>query len=185
MDFVFQLLGLAGSIAGLISFYMALPRLNTWRSVTKGARKIVKNLKLQEFRPEIVVCLGRGGCVFGGLLAGNLGIIPIIGIDREVINKGKDKQIRLIHLENVGNLKGKRILLVTGEVVTGTDLKTARIELEKQIGDPTLIKTASYTVCKSTSEYPDLFVKETNSPTKAPWRLLPAYIRPNKPGMTG
>jgi hypothetical protein len=38
------------------------------------------------------------------------------------------------------NLKGKRILLVTGEVVTGTDLKTARIELEKQSGDPALIK---------------------------------------------
>jgi hypoxanthine phosphoribosyltransferase len=52
--------------------------------------KIVKHFRLQEFKPEIVVCLGRGGCVFGGLLAGNLGIIPIIGIDREVINKCKE-----------------------------------------------------------------------------------------------
>lgn len=183
MDLVIQIIGITGAVAGIVSLYLALPGLRTWRSVTKGVRKIVKLLRRQEFKPEIIVCLGRGGCVFGGLLAGNIGIVPIIGIDREVISEGKDKKVELIHTEALSKLKGKKVLLVSGEVVTGTDLRTARKELEKQTGDTALVRTASYTVCKSTAEYPDFYVKETRSPTNAPWRLLASYIRPNKPGM--
>jgi hypoxanthine phosphoribosyltransferase len=181
MRIFLDVIGVIGAIAGIISLYIIWPRIKTWRSVVKGVKDIVTLLKKDKFSPDLVVSLGRGGAIFGGLVAGNLGAIPILGINRAIIADGNRKKIEIIYAESLQAVQGKKVLLVTGEIVTATDITTARESVCKF--NPEELRTATYTVCKSAAEYPNYFAKETASPTNAPWRILPQYGRPNKPGM--
>lgn len=56
-----------------------------WRRVTAGVKQIIKLIQQEDYRPDIVVGLGRGGFVVAGILSGNLGIVPLAGLDRQYI----------------------------------------------------------------------------------------------------
>lgn len=157
-----------------------MPRTKTWRGVANGVKGIVKRLRENEFFPDVVVTLGRGGGIFGGLIAGNLGTISVLGIDRVIIGTGREKVLTLVHTESLSTLQGKKVLLVTGEVITASDLSLARKAIESH--KPSGLRTASYTVCRTAMEYPDYYAEETRKPTNAPWHIMSHYGRPTKPG---
>lgn len=165
----------------MISLYLALPKNASWRQMTKAVENITQKMAIDGFKPDIVILYGRGGAIFGGLLAGNLGNIPVASIDRDVIDNSGVTDTKIINSNVMKGVKGKKVLFVTGEVITGNQLAKSKIALKK--AQPSAIKTASYYVCDSSIAYPDYYQTETKSAIRAPWRIKADYKRTSKRGL--
>lgn len=57
-------------------------KINTFASIERDLIRVLKYIDESDFRPELVLGLGRSGAFVGGWLAGNLGSLPIEVIDR-------------------------------------------------------------------------------------------------------
>ncbi len=178
MDLISIFIGIVGTLASIVGIYYSIPSFSSWRSVRIAVQKLAKQMSISGFNPEIVVMYGRGGAIFGGLLAGNLGNLPVISIDREVIYNVGTTETNLIHTNSLHNVAGKRALLVTGEVVTGSQLTSAKIAVTKE--NPAELRTASYYVCETSSTYPDFYWRETKQIINVPWRFGKSYRRTSK-----
>ncbi|MEW5923751.1 MAG: hypothetical protein AB1746_07175 [Candidatus Zixiibacteriota bacterium] len=173
MDYIALFVGIIGGGASVYALFIARPRSKSWRSVCNAIRKIIHELETKSFIPDLVILYGRGGAIFGGLIAGNMGNIPVALFDREVINTDGTINTNPIHIDSLHYIKGKKILFVTGEVITGNQLLSAQKLIKKYMPDG--LKTASYYVCRTSCCYPDHYFIESNTKVKVPWRLSSKY----------
>ncbi|TPV51732.1 hypothetical protein FJ444_21255 [Aestuariibacter sp. GS-14] len=178
MDYLSLSIGVIGTLASILGLYFSVPSFSSWRSVRVAVQDLAKKMSIAGFKPDLVIMYGRGGAIFGGLLAGNLGNIPVISIDREVIDNNGTTETNLIHTYSLRSVQGKRVLLVTGEVATGSQLADAKRAILKK--NPVELKTASYYVCETSSTYPDYYWKETKNIIHVPWRFGKSYRRTSK-----
>lgn len=178
MILVSYAIGIIGTLASIAGLYFSIPSFSSWRSVRKAVQRMAKQMSISGFKPEIVVMYGRGGAILGGLLAGNIGNLPVISIDREVIDSEGTTGTNLIYTNALRNITGMRVLLVTGEVATGSQLASAKSAVAKK--KPAELKTASYYVCETSSTYPDFYWRETKQIIDVPWRFGKSYRRTSK-----
>jgi len=146
--------------------------LDFWADL-RGLQKIIMQDK--SFKPEVVVSVGRGGAITGGMLAGNLGEIPHLGIDRAHKTRDNERITKIVpfNLEYLHQfLSGKSVLVVMTECLAGRTLPLARDKLKecmKGIGD---IKTAVIYRKKDANFYPDYVFKDNETKIVVPFRTL-------------
>ena len=185
------LIGFFSSVSFIVSWVKRrfMKKAFSWREVTNGVSKIISNLRSRSFTPDIVVCLGRGGCIFGGMVAGNMGILRICTMDRKKVKAPEDalKPPDFFIKPNIQALKSLSqsneklsILLITGEVVSGFDLYHAKLCLESELtkhGISYELLTASFLSSNIASAIPMITpnygVKVYRTP---PWRINPEYV---------
>jgi len=83
-------LGDVGSVASIIALaaaalafaYRRLRNRMTWFHVYRAAKRVLGDIECSDFKPDLIIGLGRSGAMFAGWLAGNLGSIPVYCVDR-------------------------------------------------------------------------------------------------------
>jgi len=147
-----------GAVASVITSLLAIMYLlrPTWFDAFRRARKVLDQI-MQEWKPDVVIGIGRSGGIWGGWLAGNLGSKPFLVVDdyykesskwrkmkiefpggEQVLKALEDKEF----IERKEHSKtGNRILLVEGAVRTGDTFERFREKFSKQL-DQWEIRTA-------------------------------------------
>jgi hypoxanthine phosphoribosyltransferase len=118
----------------------------SWKYFWETTERLKERIEADKaFHPNVVLSVGRSGAIVGGLLAGNMGGLLHLGIDR--INKwSKDGSSRYVEilpppetLESV--LKGRNVLCVMSECDSGRTLEAFEKEIQA-IKDIGTVKTA-------------------------------------------
>lgn len=109
----------------------------SWTAFVAALEKVKSSiLRNPRFTPDVVVSIGRSGAIAGAFLAGNLGSLRHLGIDRihtyEQGNRSTELWPRCERFEHL--LNNKDVLVVMAECVTGGTLQLARDELLKVKG---------------------------------------------------
>jgi len=188
------LLDIAGYVLAFIGFLATLYKtvevwLNlrsfSWAEVDKLTKKLILQIGNDMFVPDVIVGIGRGGSILGALLSGNLRVpnkkrnIPLLGVDRmyewhdgervEVENKMID----------FAPLRGKKVLLVAGDVLTGGTMKFFLHQIEQV--DPDEVRTACLVKGVTSAYRPDYFAKEITGDFRMPWMYRGyGYVRDSR-----
>ena len=138
-------LTVVGGIASIASVVVAIvqayktwrwSRHLTWGDSLRAGENVLKKIEASDWKPALVVGIGRSGGIWGGWLAGNLGSLPFEVVDCKMIDApGGDRQYTFpsgrgiidIILTRMNNLKGESdcdaaktgILLIEGAVSAG------------------------------------------------------------------
>lgn len=147
----------------------------SWEDVTEMTLRIVDQIATDGFNPDIVIGIGRGGAILGGLLAGNLGNVPLRTVDREItVTNVLGRSLKITGFDPEFTA-GKTVLVVSGEVIRGQQLSML-LDCIAGTG-PVLVRSAAVychdrAVCR-----PDYIGFLTSTPVNLPWRLTPGYVK--------
>lgn len=104
-------------IISLIRGY-GLFRQLTWSAAIESADQIANELTQgkKNYDPTMIVCIGRGGAIFGSLLSYSLLELPILALDRSYTHDDNDvRKERPMYPFRIPKAYLKRVLLVAGE----------------------------------------------------------------------
>ncbi len=173
LGYVFAAIGLFASVYRAYLAWRSITRL-TWDDVDNQTKKLIKKIGESEYEPDIVVTVGRGGAIVGSILSGNLPSkekktknVPILGADR--LYRWEDGM--RIEIENklidFSPLKGQKVLLVAGDVLTGGTMKFFHRKIEAagvaELRCACLLKGITATF------KPEYFAKEIPADFETPW----------------
>jgi len=170
------LLAFIGFLATVYKTNQVLLSLKTfsWGDVDKNSKVIIKKIACDNYMPDVIVGIGRGGSILGAIISGNLPIpnrkarnIPILGVDRlyEWQNGARiETENKMI---DFSPLEGQKILLVAGDVLTGGTMKFYVNQLEQ--ANVAKIKSACLVKGVITTFQPDYFGKEIPGEFNMPW----------------
>lgn len=103
-----------------------------WRNAQKSAKEIAKRLldvnSPEFYDPTLIVCIGRGGAIFGSMISYQLGELPILALDRKYNHFENGRLTKTMYPFRIPKAYLKQVLLVAGEAHTR---KTLRIFTEK------------------------------------------------------
>ena len=106
----------------------ALFRQFTWNKAMKTADTIAKRLldinSTDFYDLTLIVCIGRGGAVYGSLISYGLGQMPILALDRTYNHLENGRDTKTMYPFRIPKAYLKRVLLVAGESHTRKSLKT-------------------------------------------------------------
>lgn len=145
----------------------------SWYVVCKRVRCLIQQLNDDGYQPDMIVGIGRGGAIVGGMLAGNLGHVPLFVLDTIVDHSNHERSARLRYPGLCPHLLHLRILLVVGELYTGEDLRVAKHFIEEKA--PAELRTLSLYSHPASTIRPDYVGGESKRPLTAPWRLTDVY----------
>jgi uncharacterized protein len=174
LDSLLSIIGVITSVWSVILIILDKAGYYSWFSITLRSKKLISKIKASGYSPDLVVGLGRSGAVLGGILAGNLGVLPITVVDRtyEWVDE-RTRVVKPVSFVGKGILKGKKILLVDAAPHTGETCRAIKNELQKAL--PADIKIASLFKYKYTVQVPDYYVDEIQKVRKMPWRFSSEY----------
>ena len=174
---ILTIIGGLSSIPLIISFWNFISKYS-WLSAKRSAKKIVNNLINSEnkFIPTLIVCIGRGGAIFGSLISYQLKIRGISGyilaVDRISAIKEKEKIVDLvIEPEIKEEALVKNVLLVAGDTYTGKTMAKYIQWLNSSGINKKNIKLASFFIYKFCDIKVDYYGVEGNGMKKLPWYL--------------
>jgi hypoxanthine phosphoribosyltransferase len=144
-----------------------------WKQVEKLVREMIDDMQSRSYKPELVLGVGRGGAILAGMLAGNLGHLPLAVMDTVLEHPDGVSRVEFRFPHCCPDLKGKRVLVVVGELYSGEDLRHA-IDYVRTC-EPAEIKTASLLTHPAASVRPDFVGLNSGKPLSAPWRITDAY----------
>jgi hypoxanthine phosphoribosyltransferase len=177
IDWLEAILALIGAATSVYSIaLLGLDRMGyySWISIRERSKKLLKKIKESGYAPELIVGLGRSGAILGGILAGNLGVVPITVVDRFYSwRDDKTREVVPILLIKEDMIRGKKILLVDAAPHTGETCKVIRDELMKM--SPADIKVAALFKSAYTVLVPDFYINEVEKVRKMPWRFSGDY----------
>lgn len=104
-------------IISLIRGYGLFRQFN-WKTAIEEANKIAKELTegKKNYDPTMIVCIGRGGAIFGSLLSYSLSELPILALDRSYTHDDNDLRMeKPMYPFRIPKAYLKRVLLVAGE----------------------------------------------------------------------
>jgi hypoxanthine phosphoribosyltransferase len=201
-DVLAVVFGIVGAVASGIAIWEFFGKTRSsrafrWKHVSKAVRGIIADLNSRSFVPAVVVGLGRGGSIMGGLIAGNLGALRVCSMDRRRVASVLDSMSvpdfvikpNVKDLATLGPSEGRlKLLLITGEVVTGFDLfhakKTLESDLERSRIEYELL-TASFTSMCHANFKPDIvFIPNLKRYRPPPWRMSESYINDRRADKT-
>jgi hypoxanthine phosphoribosyltransferase len=171
-------LAILGATASAASVYLFAEEMRSrrrfgWKQVEALVRQMLKEMQSRNYRPDLVLGVGRGGSILAGMLAGNLGHLPMAVLDTELDRPEGISKVEFRFPSCCPPLKDKRILLVVGELYSGEDLNHA-IQFARR-RHPAEIKTASLLTHPAALVRPDFIGLESNKPLSAPWRMTDTY----------
>lgn len=178
MTIVNILIAVLSVIASLIavwqfSIYLKDRDRITWRVVEKSMRTVITTMHRANYRPDMIIGVGRGGAIVAGMLAGNLGHVPLFVVDTELDRTTRAVRANIRFPNLLPDVSGKSVAIVVGELYSGEDLKTVVNFVESR--GPAEITTMSLFSHPATSITPDYLGKQTKHPLDAPWRMTDIY----------
>jgi uncharacterized protein len=178
-----NILACIGSVASIYAVgVMLADRMgwhHTWWGFGRESRRLVNRIRDSGFAPDIVVGIGRSGAVLGGILAGNLGNVPILVTDRKYTWEANKRKIELLTSVSAEMVKSKKVLLVDAAPHSGETLSFVWQNLERH--EPASIRVAVLVKTKYCTCRPHYYLKEVSDIRKMPWRFSKDYKEDYKP----
>ena len=125
---IYGIISFVAAVIGIFSFIWYLYEKKpikkiSWKTAEKAASSVANQLISNNNIPSLLFGIGRGGAIFGSMISGSIGQLPLVVIDRKYnwIESGRDEDmifpinIPIKYLENV--------LLVAGEAHSGNTMK--------------------------------------------------------------
>jgi hypoxanthine phosphoribosyltransferase len=144
-----------------------------WKQVTKLVREMLVDMRTRGYTPDLVLGVGRGGSILAGILAGNLGHLPLAVLDTVLEHPQGVSHVEFRFPDCCPTLRDKNVLIVVGELYSGEDLRHAIEFVQRR--HPREIKTASLLTHPAASVRPDFIGFQSAKPLCAPWRMTDAY----------
>lgn len=172
------LVGVIGLVASVVSIYLFAEDLRSrrrfgWKHVEKLVKELIADMGRRGYVPDLILGVGRGGSILAGMLAGNLGHLPLAVVDTILDRSSGTSTASIRYPECCPSLEGKSVLIVVGELYSGEDLRHG-IEFAKE-RNPREIKTATLLTHHAASVRPDFVGMQTDKPLTAPWRISEQY----------
>lgn len=145
----------------------------SWRVVEKSMRNLITSMQRVNYKPDLIVGVGRGGAIVAGMVAGNLGHVPLFVVDTELDRSGKFGKADVRFPDLLPDVSGKSVLVAVGELYSGEDLRTVVRFVEDH--GPAKIETLSLFSHPACVINPDFLGKQTKRPLDAPWRITDIY----------
>ena len=175
LGYLFALVGFVATIYKSIQVWLNLKVLS-WKDVDKCSVKVIKKIREDGLKPDVIVTIGRGGAIFGAILSGNASAhkdkhkktnIPILGVDRIYEWENNCRHEIPNKMVSFEPLAGKKVLLVAGDILSGGTMKFHFEQLEN-VGVEE-IRTACIVKGSSSTLHPDYFGREILADFRMPW----------------
>ena len=182
LGYVFAFIGVLASVYKAADAWLSIRRFK-WGDVDRLASKILRQIDEDKFIPDVIVGIGRGGSVLGAILSGNIDVphkkrnIPILGVDRLYEWRGGARFEVKNEMVDFGPLKGKKVLLVAGDVLTGSTMKFFLRQLRD--AGAAEVRTACLVKGVTAAYNPDYFGKEIPADFRMPW-MYEKYVRDSR-----
>jgi len=170
---VLNILAIVGTLSSIYTAFIVIrDKLGyySWWSIESRSKYLIRKIKEEDYKPDMIIGLGRSGAILGGILSGNLGIIPITVVDRLYSwNQRNARTIEVLNFLQSEIISDKRILLVDAAPHTA---ETAKVIEESLLGmNPTEVRVASLYRTRNMLRIPDYYVKYEKQAKKMPWRF--------------
>ena len=171
-------LSVFGAVAAILTVILFVDQFKDrtgfgWRHVDRLIKKLLREMRLRGYSPDLVLGVGRGGAIVAGMIAGNIGLVPLAVLDTELRHENGVNTASLRYPECCPSLKDKSVLIVVGELYSGQDMLMAMKYVESQ--GPQEIKTVALLTHPASSVRPDFIGFESQKPLTAPWRISEDY----------
>ncbi len=171
LRYIFIFIGILASAYHAVKAWRSASVL-TWRKVDRLVKKLIKSISQDNYYPDTIIAVGRGGAIIGSLLSGNLpkefkeSNIPIVCIDR--FYKWEDGNRVELDINPVDYLffKNKKVLLVAGDVISGETMRFFKSKVDPYANE---VRTACLLKGITTIFNPDYFAKEIPAEFETPW----------------
>ena len=105
---------------GIIKIFRKFP----WRHAYRYAKKAVDTMRDGQaeelYKPTIIVCIGRGGAIYGSIISYFMGETPMLGLDRRYYYDEQNNRVEdWCHPIEIPKELLRRVLLVAGEYHSG------------------------------------------------------------------
>jgi hypoxanthine phosphoribosyltransferase len=166
------------TLASITSVYLFAEDLRSrrrfgWKQVASLVRSMIDEMRGRGYSPDLVLGIGRGGSILAGMLAGNLGHLPLAVLDTVLEHPDGVSRVRFRFPDCCPSLKDKNVLIVVGELYSGEDMRHAIDYVRRR--HPHDIKTAALLTHPAASVRPDFIGFRSAKPLSAPWRMTDAY----------
>ena len=137
---------------------------------------LLRQIDKSGFHPDVIVCIGRGGAILGAILSGNLknpdGIekksnVTLLGVDRIYSWENGRRHEVANEMVDLAPLRGKRVLLVSGDILSGGTMSFF-LDAVRQVGGADT-RTACLVKGVGSTLIPDFFGKEITASFRTPW----------------
>lgn len=150
----------------------------SWEDVEDASKKIIHDMKLNNFEPDIIISIARSGLIPASLISYALGNkeLYVVKIDFSKTQQlGKDQDLRdkpKISQELSKDIEGLKVLVVDEMVVSGSTLKLMQDYLHMK--SPKEVKYAVLYRQPWAGFNPDYFGQEIRQWPVFPWKRLKA-----------
>lgn len=123
-----EIIGLIAALIGILSFIWLLYKKKpikriSWKKAEKSANSIANQLISNNNIPSLLLGIGRGGAIFGSMISGSIGQLPLVVIDRKYKWLESGRVEDMIFPINIPKKYLKNVLLVAGEAHSGNTMK--------------------------------------------------------------
>ncbi len=170
-----------GTVASLIALYEFLEQRRrrnvSWRKVEQLVRRLIEDIEISSFTPNLILGVGRGGSIIAAMLATNMeGRIQLALLDTEFVHDQPGrKNVILRRPDLVPPLAGRDVLVVVAELYSGQDLRAAVDFVETQ--GTNCFRSLALLSGPVSVIRPDFNGMKTKHEPLAPWRITDAGKR--------
>jgi uncharacterized protein len=171
-------LGVISAVASIATIYLFSEEMRNrkqfgWKHVEKLVKALINKMQVQQYKPDVIIGIGRGGAILAGILAGNLGHVPLAVMDTIIDRSTGISSAKIRYPATCPDIRDKSVLLVVGELYSGEDLKQGMEFVKRK--HPKEVRTASLLTHPAASVRPDYVGLESAKPLTAPWRITESY----------
>jgi hypoxanthine phosphoribosyltransferase len=171
-------LAILTTVASAVSIYLFAQDVRSrrrfgWKQVEKLVREMLAEMSSRGYTPDLVLGVGRGGAILAGMLAGNMGHLPLAVLDTILDRSSGVSRADIRYPDCCPDMEGRSVLIVVGELYSGEDLRQGIDFVRSR--SPREIKTASLLTHPAASVNPDFVGLRSAKPLSAPWRMTDAY----------
>jgi hypothetical protein len=136
-----------------------------WDYMDSLCKKVAEGIREDNFEPEVIVALAKGGWFAGRILSDLLGLERLVSLGIEHYSGISEKEIRVEN--SIHSIEGKNVLIVDDIANTGKSIEMAWRQVNKKAK---LVKTAVLQLMYTSSFTPDYFGEYI---TEDAWIIFP------------
>lgn len=195
LEVFYILAGIASIIGVALPLYVVFQQAKrrrgvSWSEAFRVAERVLTQIEHSDWRPDIVVGIGRSGAIWAGWMAGNLGSLPVAVVDKKysfdaagrgvVFPVGAKVIATALKRDDLKTNDGRklRVLLVEGATSNGSVLDEVRRQFSSTLEGCEVRFAILYMNCVVTQHIDYVGKVETGKwPQRLPWHHRPAYQR--------
>lgn len=131
----------------------------SWDQVYQLSRKLAQRVRMDQWNPEIIVAISRGGLVPARILSDHLNLFDLASIKVEHYHAVHRERMAKVRYPLVAPVKNRRVLVVDDVSDSGDTFDVAIDHLQAQ-GEPAILRTAVLHHKQVSHFIPDYFAEE-------------------------